>query len=715
MQEIENQSIPISIAIPACGRADLLKLTLESLAAQTYKNFEVVVSDDSPKEEDRAEIKNTLDEFAQKTDIKCKYIFTQAALYQASNTNQAIHNTTYNYVHLLHSDDILAPECIQTEVKLINEYSEAEFIYNDETRFHDEFKPNIPKAYSYIDPFSYFKKHIHSHPPLPSGWFFKKELFFKLGGFESKYKYLCDLEFFYKVLKYCIKNNKFLIRIKKGHMGWRQHKNTVSNKLWITYQKEQIPLAKKIYEIELKDKYVDGVFLCNFFFKFKKNHFMMLCNDFTSKLPYSFLNFPEVIKVIHEQDVFYNKIEKIKKQRKYDKLFNHKIFKILGKTNNKLSRLKLPLSNFPKEEYTLTLEINPSYTNSGSDFDEICINYNNTLNLDLYKNIIKKYKNLRIININTNRFYLKTLNEILKVIQKGQFIEFSFCDNEFLTKDEFIILINRLYNHRLRQTESNHNNNINLNLITFECISNPDNHYLEPFTGYSFGIIGEKCAQKIKQFIQSIEEVSQDKPYEILMLNSALAEEFKDYKNVKILEDTNSMNSSQKKNFICEKAVFSDIILSNGEFILNDSIKNYRYNYAVATPKLVNPNNERVLDWVLEENNELKPINYREYSSFTSLNPYIVLIRKKFFENNKWDETVDDITNIDFSKRLRQNGVIIELIDFELTYTGGKLKPISEELIYNSEYEINNGRYICGQKIYKIENDSITSMELNQT
>ena len=43
-----EQEIFISICIPAYKRSDFVKRLLNSIAIQTFKNFEVIVSDDTP-------------------------------------------------------------------------------------------------------------------------------------------------------------------------------------------------------------------------------------------------------------------------------------------------------------------------------------------------------------------------------------------------------------------------------------------------------------------------------------------------------------------------------------------------------------------------------------------------------------------------------------------------------------------------------------------
>ena len=131
----------ISIVIPYHGRLSLFKETLESLRKQSFKDFEVVISDDT---NDTENIKMLIDSYS---DLHIKYVKSSINLGAISNTLQGINNASNNFIHILHTDDILSPNCIQFEQELINKYPGNLFINHIHHAFENEFYSNEHNEY----------------------------------------------------------------------------------------------------------------------------------------------------------------------------------------------------------------------------------------------------------------------------------------------------------------------------------------------------------------------------------------------------------------------------------------------------------------------------------------------------------------------------------------------------------------------------------------
>ena len=131
----------ISIVIPYHGRLSLFKETLESLRKQSFKDFEVVISDDT---DDTENIKMLIDSYS---DLHIKYVKSSINLGAISNTLQGINNASNNFIHILHTDDILSPNCIQLEQELINKYPANLFINHIHHAFENEFYSNEHNEY----------------------------------------------------------------------------------------------------------------------------------------------------------------------------------------------------------------------------------------------------------------------------------------------------------------------------------------------------------------------------------------------------------------------------------------------------------------------------------------------------------------------------------------------------------------------------------------
>lgn len=89
----------ISICIPAFKRAHYLKRLLDSIVIQQFKNFEVVISDDS----DDDTVFNLIQSYTEKIEIK--YFKNQPSYGTPSNWNFAITRANGEWIKLMHDDD----------------------------------------------------------------------------------------------------------------------------------------------------------------------------------------------------------------------------------------------------------------------------------------------------------------------------------------------------------------------------------------------------------------------------------------------------------------------------------------------------------------------------------------------------------------------------------------------------------------------------------
>jgi glycosyltransferase involved in cell wall biosynthesis len=89
----------ISICIPAYKRTAFLKRLLDSIIIQTYKNFEVIVTDDSPGND----VKELCNQY--KNLITLFYYHNDQQLGTPENWNEAIRKAKGEWIKLMHDDD----------------------------------------------------------------------------------------------------------------------------------------------------------------------------------------------------------------------------------------------------------------------------------------------------------------------------------------------------------------------------------------------------------------------------------------------------------------------------------------------------------------------------------------------------------------------------------------------------------------------------------
>ncbi len=243
----------ISIVIPYHGRFSLFKETLESLRKQSFKDFEVVISDDT---DDTENIKMLIDSYS---DLHIKYVKSSINLGAISNTLQGINNASNNFIHILHTDDILSPNCIQLEQELINKYPENLFINHIHHAFENEFYSNEHNEYKIECPkTSWLKSKIFTDCTVPSAWCFNKKILKDINFTKGEFAFVYDWNFLFSVLVYLYKNELTFIEIPQGYVGWREHSDSESTKGILTcfteWKRLALLMANELQECGILNK-----------------------------------------------------------------------------------------------------------------------------------------------------------------------------------------------------------------------------------------------------------------------------------------------------------------------------------------------------------------------------------------------------------------------------------------------------------------------------
>ena len=241
----------ISIICPIWNTPEnFLTEMIESVANQTYYNWELCLSDGNSENENIRKILNNY----KNNDKRIKVKFLDKNLGISGNSNEALSLATGDYIGLLDHDDTLAHFALFEAVKAINENPDADFIYSDEDKlsedgkrrfsphFKPDFSPDTLRSYNYICHLSIFKKEL-----LNNAGFFKE-------GYEGSQDY--DL-----ILR-ASEKAKNIIHIPKILYHWRISKNSTA--LWMDNKTYAFDSAKKalkdhLNRIGLNGKADDGL------------------------------------------------------------------------------------------------------------------------------------------------------------------------------------------------------------------------------------------------------------------------------------------------------------------------------------------------------------------------------------------------------------------------------------------------------------------------
>lgn len=115
----------ISVLVQSHNRPEGLRRALQSLQMQSYRDFEVVVSDDS--EDQRARISEVLEGPAAtglRLDINCT-----AACGAAESMRDAYARASGDYIKILHDDDWLTPHSLQQQAMFLDHHADVNVVY----------------------------------------------------------------------------------------------------------------------------------------------------------------------------------------------------------------------------------------------------------------------------------------------------------------------------------------------------------------------------------------------------------------------------------------------------------------------------------------------------------------------------------------------------------------------------------------------------------
>ncbi|MBA2611418.1 MAG: glycosyltransferase family 2 protein [Bacteroidetes bacterium] len=115
----------VSICIPAYKQIFFLKKCLDSVFMQTYKKYEVILTDDTPDDTIRIFLKENY------PDKKIEYYKNDKALGSPANWNYAISKAKGNYIKILHHDDYFTnKDSLQKFVNELDNNKNVEFVFS---------------------------------------------------------------------------------------------------------------------------------------------------------------------------------------------------------------------------------------------------------------------------------------------------------------------------------------------------------------------------------------------------------------------------------------------------------------------------------------------------------------------------------------------------------------------------------------------------------
>jgi len=217
----------ISIVVPLYKTpVQYLAALVESVKAQTYSNWELCLSDGSGKSESDNDAGGAVQTplramlgHLKGADSRIHVVISDTPLGISDNTNQALNIAEGEYIAFADHDDLLAPNALYENVKVINEHPDVQFIYSDEDKvdgsgkryFMPHFKPDFNlemlRARNYI-----------CHLVVVS-----RELYEKVGGLNAEFDGAQDHDFVFRCVEALQMEAKQIHHITKILYHWRAY------------------------------------------------------------------------------------------------------------------------------------------------------------------------------------------------------------------------------------------------------------------------------------------------------------------------------------------------------------------------------------------------------------------------------------------------------------------------------------------------------------
>ncbi len=248
----------ITIIVVAYNSERYIIETLESAKNQTYKNIELIITDDSSTDDTITICRKWLS-------INAKYFKRSEIITSKINTgipancNRGVNASYGEWVKLIAGDDVLTRSCVSDLLYFTSSNNKIDVVITQQQSFKDNLSP---KNYLEVTPnrINHTFYNIKSTPSEQISFIIKKEVYIpgpttfikrealkSVGLYNEKYKLVEDLPLFYKFLK----NNIKVYFLPKVTIYYRIHSSSISNRI--------DPILVPKVCLYLNDFYIDEV------------------------------------------------------------------------------------------------------------------------------------------------------------------------------------------------------------------------------------------------------------------------------------------------------------------------------------------------------------------------------------------------------------------------------------------------------------------------
>lgn len=250
----------ISICIPAYKNPEFLMRLLNSIHMQRYKDYEVVITDDTPDDS----LKPVVDQF--KEVLPLNYIKNKVPLGTPENWNFAISEAKGEWIKLMHNDDwFVSEESLYSFAQVAIDNPNAELIFSGYFEVQDNnviqkryVISNADEGLLRRSPMNLFKENFIGSPSTTLIKNDRKE------WYDQKIKWVVDFEYYIRRLK-----ESTFVAIKKPLINIGIHSNQVTKS---SFRKLEVEIPENLYLLEkLGEGSLRNIFVYDYYWRLFRN------------------------------------------------------------------------------------------------------------------------------------------------------------------------------------------------------------------------------------------------------------------------------------------------------------------------------------------------------------------------------------------------------------------------------------------------------------
>jgi len=182
----------VDVIIPTFNRAQVMTRAIDSVLAQTYKDFILHVVDDGSNDDTQV----VLEKYKNHPKVKIHY---QDNAGVSSARNLAANKSDSQWISFLDSDDEWMPHKLEVQMKYLNNHPDIHFLHSEELWIRNGKRVN-PKIKHLKSNDNIFERSLDFCIISPSTVILKRELFLKHNGFDTQFVVCEDYDLWLKIL-----------------------------------------------------------------------------------------------------------------------------------------------------------------------------------------------------------------------------------------------------------------------------------------------------------------------------------------------------------------------------------------------------------------------------------------------------------------------------------------------------------------------------------